>query len=711
MAPFNSNIPSQDAPNYFGYSQPISQPEPDKTSATIISGVSNLLDQGVKAVDFFIKDNIKGKVDAAADTLGGIFTAGLESTAGRDTEGTLVGKPDANAPFDVRNAGGSAGMLRSAAEAGKLSPTSYYGKLTQLAKDLRAQHPGYRDYIDAEISKATGIHPANAYMKSLMSDINESQSKLSSAQDKIDKRIYDDAPELYPAYVSGKIDASTALIKASERNAQKAELARNRALREDNTGSDNDRDVAARRELNLSSAYKAKNFVESMMIEAGAGHSMSIKQLNDGIANNTLKYDDTMMQALIPQIMAKKVEYLRQATADATSGKDPAITRLKGGTEDANKIINANAGVFDELINNIRNKEYGLAFHNANMFTARVNTASDKMLESKDIGFQMTQTAAIRKATGDQYLGSIAKYAIKTSFDKNFDTYYEDNLKKFIHQSDIKPNGDGTYTATPLPVPFTLKDAVDDGLKKGVNDARLYNNYVDFVTTLSSKDTTDPAKIALIKVGYSEGNIGVLNRFQNNGVDPQTKQLIVGKDTVFAQLTSKEALQTIKDMSDKYDKTLWPMAKNWAETEFSRELFTRDIQKMNTIQDDPNIKLTWNTQTSHWDVAPIGQRIFMQSSGLDAHVKDVKTVIDRINRGMDAIKNISLIEKGNTADADTYAISLLGQAGFNVKETMPGLPAKLAEAIRVAHTEPTFVERILGKTNERVLPNQGTARK
>ena len=40
------------------------------------------------------------------------------------------------------------------------------------AKQLRAQYPGYREYIDQKVSEASGLPVANAYYKNLMQDIN-----------------------------------------------------------------------------------------------------------------------------------------------------------------------------------------------------------------------------------------------------------------------------------------------------------------------------------------------------------------------------------------------------------------------------------------------------------------------------------------------------------------------------------------------------------
>src|SRR5260370_37455226 len=101
-------------------------------------------------------------------------------------DGTKVADPsllDSNAAADVPAAidGGlkRIGTLTQARQATSgRNDTLYVQQLNSLAKNLRAQYPGYRPYIDEQISSMTGMNPANAYVNSLLADLKASQGRV-----------------------------------------------------------------------------------------------------------------------------------------------------------------------------------------------------------------------------------------------------------------------------------------------------------------------------------------------------------------------------------------------------------------------------------------------------------------------------------------------------------------------------------------------------
>src|SRR5258707_2375647 len=63
--------------------------------------------------------------------------------------------------------------------------------LNSLAKQLRAQYPGYKDYIDEQIKAVSGVDPANAVMRNLLEDINRNATNAKSEHDKTTAMLRD----------------------------------------------------------------------------------------------------------------------------------------------------------------------------------------------------------------------------------------------------------------------------------------------------------------------------------------------------------------------------------------------------------------------------------------------------------------------------------------------------------------------------------------
>ena len=196
MAKFNPDInPTADA-SYLGLSKPITQPESDKSLGLLFKGIGDVVEGAVKGADTVMKRSIDNDVYSAIDSERDNYAIGLDkakaTVTGRPTddpanpEGSVGLLPiGQKAPENLETTINSVSSLQGAYTAGKLSPTYYYARLNAIAKDMRSQYPGYRDYIDSKISSVTGVTPANAYIQSITADINHSMEKKNSENEKV----------------------------------------------------------------------------------------------------------------------------------------------------------------------------------------------------------------------------------------------------------------------------------------------------------------------------------------------------------------------------------------------------------------------------------------------------------------------------------------------------------------------------------------------
>src|SRR5882757_6453549 len=187
MAVFNPLEPTND-PNYLNYSRGAEGGGVDKstgialeTAGKAIEGVAEIADTGVKG---YLKDKVRGTVEKERND----YTNYLQTLKQIAQTNTIPGAGDgdsmldANASMDVPD-GLQAGLDRAgkygavSATGNKINDTLYTARLASEASGLRSTWSGYKDYIDEQFHKYSGMDPANAYYKNLMQDINYLASK------------------------------------------------------------------------------------------------------------------------------------------------------------------------------------------------------------------------------------------------------------------------------------------------------------------------------------------------------------------------------------------------------------------------------------------------------------------------------------------------------------------------------------------------------
>jgi hypothetical protein len=121
-----------------------------EAAGAAVAGVANLAETIGKAGDFYVKQDIDNKVWSQIDATrqGYITDVGAVADAqlvaqGKQPLNILYGQDNAPPP-SVANVGPAVSTLESARANGKITETYYYQRLAEIAKSLRAEHPGYQ---------------------------------------------------------------------------------------------------------------------------------------------------------------------------------------------------------------------------------------------------------------------------------------------------------------------------------------------------------------------------------------------------------------------------------------------------------------------------------------------------------------------------------------------------------------------------------------
>ncbi len=169
--PFNPYLDTQTG-NYLGYSRGA-----DAFSAigTLAQGAGNIITAKANTIDKLTKMRIDEEARQKVEPVRDAAIHALET-------GQMT------VPDEVRGGLNKAEQMKMAKEAGVLDESHYWNLLDAEARRLRAQHPGYKDYVDSRIASLAGADPANRLVQKLYDEQQAlASTRRSDAQKERDK--------------------------------------------------------------------------------------------------------------------------------------------------------------------------------------------------------------------------------------------------------------------------------------------------------------------------------------------------------------------------------------------------------------------------------------------------------------------------------------------------------------------------------------------
>lgn len=752
MAPFNPQLPPVNPQEYLKFDS-ISQPMADQSTGLALKSWAELGDlPGI--TDKFVKNKATNEATEGVDAIRDIHTQALQAAV-KPTEvipapaatpdGKKVEAPsllDANASMDVPTPIQSGldriGTLTAAKEGGKVNDTAYTAQLNSLAKNLRAQYPNYRSYIDETISSMTGFNPANAYAKNLLEDLNQQRAGAKSEQDKLLTRIsgYAGYKTVDGTTMSQMYDFAKAGGSVSTINRWIDQVASTEVQAKLKTAAITSRDQDAKsRKDQAEGAFTdvATSVVNNEFYSnAARGDLMSSQKIAERITEEQMypgTYSSADMETAGRMLVGRRSTMEAKILAEANkyikdpSGKDAVDENGNrytwaslNGPDKTQNIINQALRPFDISTKAALDEKTGTATYAAT-HAQRVKQDFDNKVVSDPTNDAMIRLEWLNKNVTPQIANQVYTEVLKADVDTKLTNWFTDKTTNMIagpawkigmaqptFKKDIEEARNGTTTGGPIGPNSKIPD-------------RLAEN----ISYLTKDDVDDATKMRIAKYYFSPEGRNVLGNFKEGYFD-EKKNWIPGRQAVWETLTNKTITDEVARLSRLPGGGL--VAKNykdWMEQEFAQYMFQPELKTLNTAPQYTTVeknKVTYaNVHIGYENKDGNQQFILLDKNdkpldtdytggalkvarhpGEAAALQQYKGSLERLNNGL---KNMLEMEKSLGGDVDTYLFdTLVNKFGFKPDKDMVGLPSKMAAAIAESSKPARKIQEVLKKQEE-----------
>lgn len=683
MAPVNPTLTPTNDPNYLLYSRPI-KPNQDiaptgqapnrieptgnrhvdltqgleyKEAGDLVSGITQTAATIAAGVDSTIKADIEHKVYQGVDTERSQYTDALETIKGvKNLDLLNTNNPDNKTPDEVANVGNSVAKLKNALAAGKISNTYYYSRLNDLAVSLRNQFPGYRSYIDSEISKVTGVNPANAYMSALVSDINRSAEKANSMQkmaiSMVEKYMGIPGSDVAMTNVlSGKWGLNDVAKWAAPRAQTYEQLKLNSMIRADQESSLKMKSIGTGMDLTKLATNYVHDTWDSLTLGGGQTPAQIEQSLIDrGTGKNPMSDNDARaagerLAALRETVRSNIVQQAINLHHNQYLSPDEFNKRIDGAMKH-----------YDNVMAMVYDNNFGGAVAAKNWVASHNDDATKAFYKDSETGDFWTKANVISKISG-QYQNQFFTETLKSSMPDKARTFLTDS--KLNIESRYNPNV--TIKGEIQHFQDTAKDHPDLPLPQ-INDQLI--GEVDKIGK-PNNEVPDLIQLHIAHAAFSPANRHLLDNIPMDGIDPATGKHIKGKYAVFTRMTSPQVTNKMYTFGQG-DPTVWNEYKGWAEGTFAEELFSHEINDLNNIEKTPGMQVSWDSDNTQWILTQTGTG--HNTPGTTKHItfsspeySQAQRSIFRLNQGLRSIKNIAEAEH---SDPNLYVLQLMVAAGY-----------------------------------------------
>lgn len=700
MAVFNPQIqPSgNDQGAYFKYSEPIKNVQADestgialKTAGVALEGTAELADSTVKGI---IKNDTYDRVDAERNSYTGFLDATKNPAAPQDqssavgaygpnpTPLNLMADNTPSVPGAINNGISKVDSVQSALAGNKISETSYYQRLNSITKDLRATYPGYRDYIDTEVAKITGVNPANAYITGLIQDINRQSENKNK-----DKEFW-----THQIVSNSGFPQSDQVLKNYEATGDHTEVMKWLAV---NQGAINALQLkkAAFESQGQDKTTQTNNAAE--YADATIAHAATIgftnqkmfggispSDISDKMVDLTLhpeKGNDEAYQNLGAQYKAMQTQIYNQTAMllnTKTKGPDgrllPSVADILG-PEETKKKLDAGVGLlFNKTSDFIADKQFSPAYSLQQAAEATQSNYLFKTLKDPTIGARVATASAINKL-----IPQLEPTLIGKMLGDNLDTDTGNFVKEMGKQAVAQTGGKYVGANGRL---YSFKQSLEE-MEQGGNikgaplPGQAYNNLLQITKVITDPTTEPQAKINAVKYFYDPVNAGTMSKFMDDYYDPQKQAMVKGRSSAFAALTTPELTKSIYDMNP----TDWQKYSTWAKGEFSTQL-RNQIGDLNDVSQGSHFKVSWDSDKHQFLLKnPDGSDLAgLQATSLNSPYRTVTN----LNMGL---KNMAEIAKTEGSNVDAYLFKILKDAGYSPQKEVDGVPSQLMRAMITAN--------------------------
>lgn len=710
MAIFNPQVEpgNADMPNYFKYSEPIKQPEADqsvgialKTAGTALDGAAELADSTIKGI---IKTDTYNRVDAERNSFTGFLDASKNPSDPNNGNPSSVG-PDGPQPAPLNLLAGNTqstpgaiqgsidkiSTIQAGLDGNKISETTYYQRLNSITKDLRATYPGYRDYIDSEVSKITGVTPANAYISSMIQDINRQSASQNKDKEYWQHKIVDNAgfPEAdkmlqqynqtgdsnkvmqWLNFNQGAINVLS--LKKAAFEAQGQDRTTQQQKGEDYANS-------AAIHAATTNFYNSQHFTNGDMSAADIADKMTDLSLHPEKAND-VAYQGLAERyaALHTQAYNQTMAILTRPTTDADGKYVPPVSDVIGADKVKSIVENSVGALFNKTREFIADKQFSPAYTLQNAATATSNNALFKIFAQPDIGGRVATASALNKAAPN-----LTPTLIGQLLGSGLDTQLSDFVKEQGRQAQAQTGGKYVGADGKL---YSFKQSLDEldqagNVRGSPIPGQAYNNLLEIRKAITDPTGTDTQKGNAIKYFYDSVNKGTMSKFMDDYYDSSRGGIVKGRTSAFAALTANDVTKSIWDYAQGHPAD-WQKYSNWAKGEFNTQLQS-SVLDLNDAQNSQHFHIGYDSDNhkftiNNMDGSPL--------SGLQATPLNLPyRTVTNLNTGLGNLANIAKTEGSNV---DAYLFKVLKDNGYTPSsKDGSGVPAQIMQSLIGAHSKP-----------------------
>lgn len=694
MAPFNPDIPKEQSKAYFGLSKGIEQPKfqagavapTGEAAGAAMKSLGQMFQGGVSAADDVVKSMISEDVRQSAEAQRDKYTEELDvanravrsnpQLAANDTPAnTPSGEPKESlaatttaelkdVPRDLKNFPQAVAQLHAARGTGKISETDYDARLTSMVKDIRSKYPmGYYDYIDRQVQQITGKIPANAYIQSVMGDINSFIANANQARNHLgnllDTMTHEGIPhaDVWATSVRNGGDLAEArkfIVEANTFKYKQATAAANLASVKDN--------------------QEATSIAAAQLVTDKAGRLVAeqydavFKLISpDAIdEKGNIKFKGDELESTTEKLRQHEVASRKTAIALVNSPIKEAggKTMMQIDSAKANKIVEDVTGFNKWAIENWTNEKSGMVGYMARLIKEMQNRSDVAIYKDPDLGKLLAEVGTFNRTAGTEAAAMFMREATMTKLPEAIQKYRQ---RQELMLGSSNPND-----------PVTMKQLFDQGRSFGVTSGNYYNDLLHVVDRLKDPKVGDGYKERVIRAIGDPKNAGFIAGLQKDSVDSQGRPR-AGQWTAFDILSSADVTKEAYRLSQAPgQQQLFIDYRNWVEGTF-KDLVGESVKDLNGIQDSSRFGVTWDSENHKFNLVDRRGSSVSERASTQPYFDSAQRSIRALNSGLENISRMADVTK---QDVNEYLFNTMRILGLNVDSSkIQGLPDKMIQAI------------------------------
>lgn len=625
----------------------------DNLFSGLTEGIKGIVGSADELVKGLIKsdvyegvDKLRGAqgVDVDAKTAAGGGTAGqapnatvFRGTPGPDPAGGSGGAGGsdpmaANKPPNQEAIAGEYARVKAAYDQGKISDRNYYAQLEVMNRSLRSRYPGYREEVDAMVHSVTGVVPANALRKAVLTDLQSAQSNADALTKERQKMLMAN-PEYFPADAMKREAAGNPYSMAELYSFKQPRVIEQEQVKD------------AKARLELKSAQGSAASTDALQVANLAMGRVTNTILNNASNNQSAaalmkKITDYQAQGkvLSPEEQQQMLATFQQLKYQTRAAMEAAFNEpltpgskmtLRGSINDQGKItqlIDAQMQPFDMIEKGLTDNNLGLINVSLNATKNMQNADLKKVYESS--GY-LRAISTIKAFGGDELIKQLA-----TRPETGLASEGAKSVLQIFKTLNLTAGQHSQSGTTSWEEQFKTLGDLPDG-KKPATIKQFVN---DRVSELTDPSVPAALKANAAKVAFSPENVNFLNKFQAKD-GTQAK--------LFTQLVSPAVTKSMMTLRDTHPEgaAIWKNYSEWAKNNFIG-LFKQAGDDISSVKDRQWLNVNWNPVAKQFEVTPTEAGIKANSeypgrslvTSIESRLQsNVTTSVERMNQGIKAI--------------------------------------------------------------------------